>query len=252
SGSGGAIAFNFSVTVPTFAIVLGDTDTDLPPGTSNGGAEDDPTRNGKMFLTSGVDVMVRDLHLFDQAADGTTLIDVHLPNGTYTLDPTTNPGAIDLTNVGGQDYSRFFVGGTGTVTVAPPTAPSEYNDWITNNLTDLQKLDYQANPKVDFDGDGLDLMKEFYFARDHLASDSNSLIQSNVAELPGHFKIRYQRRKNHDGVTVTYETSTDLKNWNPLINPTELISDITSEIEAVEVSVPMIDANCFIRIVLTD
>lgn len=48
----------------------------------------------------------------------------NLSPGTYTLDTTANPGATDLSNVGGTDYSGFFQDSSGTITVVPePSVP---------------------------------------------------------------------------------------------------------------------------------
>ncbi len=124
NGEGGSIGFGFDITVATFAIKLADTDSELPAG-ANGGAADfatGPTHNGKLYLTDDIDVMVTDLHLYDEESDGTVYLNVHLAPGTYTLATGANPSAIDLSNVGGNDYSRFFKGGAGTVTVVPEPA----------------------------------------------------------------------------------------------------------------------------------
>jgi len=111
NGSGGSIGFNFDITAASFGIKLADTDSCCE------GASDTLGTNGKLRLNDDVDITVTDVHLYDEASDGSIVLDVHLAPGTYTLNTGVNPGAIDLTNVGGNDYSRFFTGGSGTVTI---------------------------------------------------------------------------------------------------------------------------------------
>jgi hypothetical protein len=126
NGPGGGFGFGFNINVATFDIVLADTDADLPPFTNNGGARGEigdlqEDANGTLFLTDDIDIKVTGLRLIDDLADGTNFIDVQLDPGVYALDTAANPGAIDLANVGGNDYSRFFTGGTGTVEIVGGT-----------------------------------------------------------------------------------------------------------------------------------
>jgi len=126
NGDGGAIGWTHDIDVATFDIVLADTAADLPPSTNNGGARGEigdlrPEANGKLNLNDDVDIKVTGLRLIDDLADGTNFIDVQLDPGVYALDTAANPGAIDLANVAGNDYSRFFTGGTGTVEIVGGT-----------------------------------------------------------------------------------------------------------------------------------
>jgi hypothetical protein len=233
NGAGGSIAFDFDIPVATFAIVLADTDADLPPDQDNEGASDTPGHNGKLRLNDGVDISVTGLHLFDQASDGTTVTDVQLPDGTYTLDTATNTDAIDLADVGGEDYSRFFTGGSGTVTVDSGSTADPYATWA-GGFTGLGDPD----PELDFDGGGLATGIEWVVGGDPTdaaddggvapgfavnADDFQLVFRRNqdAAGDPNDFQLVFRRNQDAAGdqnTTIAVEYGSDLAGWTTAVD----------------------------------
>ncbi|WOO41477.1 DUF6288 domain-containing protein [Rubellicoccus peritrichatus] len=93
--------------------------------------------NGNRFVLSG-----------DIAVTNLTVDKDYFSTGTYTLDTANNPGAIDLSNLNGRDYSPFFEnsGGTITVTVAPPAIGLP--EITVNEATDITVFTATLNGEV--------------------------------------------------------------------------------------------------------
>ncbi|WOO41480.1 DUF6288 domain-containing protein [Rubellicoccus peritrichatus] len=124
----------------------------------------------------------------------------------------------------------------------------DFASWPAMILTDEQQSELSSNPNIDFDNDGLSMIKEFYFGRDPVKSDFTSLIDVEMKADGATITSRYERRKNHDGVTVQYEYSLDLDHWHPLETYTETTEDTTEGMERVTIEMPSVGEKTFIRI----
>ena len=136
------------------------------------------------------------------------------------------------------------------LTGTPP--PSEFDNWIQTALSSSEIEAYQTNPLIDVDGDGMELIKEFYFGKNHTEADASSVVELSVSEPDDGMILKYQRRKGHQGVTVAYERSNNLKDWHPVPNPSESTTDNSIDMENVEVNLPITDEIGFIRIKLRE
>ncbi|WOO40238.1 DUF6288 domain-containing protein [Rubellicoccus peritrichatus] len=127
---------------------------------------------------------------------------------------------------------------------------TDYQNWISQNLDAAQQAAYAANPDIDHDGDGMSLIKEFYFARDFQISDSSSLLVINQGPGESIMSVTYQRRKATQGVVMNYEVSSDLSNWTPIANPVEIVQSIDDDIEEVQIAIPASTNTTFYRLVI--
>jgi hypothetical protein len=108
------LRFDCDVTTPTFSIRL--TDLDIRDGING-----NPDMHGVYVLSSNVTVTAFTMEDFGPGDPPAVIVPtISLPAGTYALDAdvlNANPTYIDLSNVGGTDYSAFFVDQGGTITV---------------------------------------------------------------------------------------------------------------------------------------
>ncbi|MEO0795128.1 MAG: DUF6288 domain-containing protein [Verrucomicrobiota bacterium] len=131
-----------------------------------------------------------------------------------------------------------FSGAESFTTLAPPDSNVDFATWPSTILPAALESEYNTNPNIDFDGDGLSMIKEFYFGKDPLRSDSNALIEIEHISSDSTFRFIYERRKNHRGVLVAYEYSTDLAKWDPLVVFNEATEDTTVGKERVTIEIP--------------
>jgi hypothetical protein len=119
------------------------------------------------------------------------------------------------------------------------TAPVTYTTWRRNHFA---ADDPQGEPTADPDGDGIDNFREFLFGGDpNSAADRNlpQLVAATTATPPA-LVLKYSRPAN-TGIVYQYESSTDLRAWEPVpeVAVTESVTAIDGLSAIDQVSLPL-------------
>ncbi len=88
-----------------------------------------------------------------------------------------------------------------------------YGDWVTTTFDAAQQADEGISGKfADPDADGLANIAEFVLGTAPLTADHEAALTIARTETDG-VEVRYARRRNLTGVTITLESSTNLQSW---------------------------------------
>ncbi|MEM9481337.1 MAG: hypothetical protein AAGA58_16935 [Verrucomicrobiota bacterium] len=138
-----------------------------------------------------------------------------------------------------------------TLVVTRLQGAGNFGSWRAAALPVGLRDAYDRDPMVDFDGDRMSLIEEFYFARDHMVADGESIMNWERASDPSKMVLTYRRRKSHEGVMVTYEASGNLEDWVGF-SPGEVTRDVSEGVEEVRIEIPIAPGSRFVRLRLQE
>ncbi len=221
------IAAGASIVIVTFdpqiniaqTINFRDTFKITPSVTLIGPATDGPLNNsnGRVRLQKGLD---------DDGSDQVTTDDVHYQSTLPWPDAT---GGSSLTRNGAIDYGNF----SSSWNAANPTPgkileTESYQNWASKNGVGIEDLDP--------DGDALSNLLEF-----SLGTDPNSHNElASLVQIAPDGTVSFTRQIDHSGVTLEFQTSTDLKTWS---TRETLVSALSGSIQTRQFNLNLSDTN---------
>ncbi|MDB4788770.1 lamin tail domain-containing protein [Akkermansiaceae bacterium] len=221
------IAAGASIVIVTFdpqiniaqTINFRDTFKITPSVTLIGPATDGPLNNsnGRVRLQKGLD---------DDGTDQVTTDDVHYQSTLPWPDAT---GGSSLTRNGAIDYGNF----SSSWNAANPTPgkileTESYQNWASKNGVGIEDLDP--------DGDALSNLLEF-----SLGTDPNSHDElASLVQIAPDGTVSFTRQIDHSGVTLEFQTSTDLKTWS---TRETLVSALSGSIQTRQFNLNLSDTN---------
>lgn len=154
--------------------------------------------------------------------------------GTYTLFSWTNPATVTAnsftlgTSVPGFQYSFSVTNQTLQVTLTP--IPVAFGAWQSTNFSAQQLSDPTlSGPSAAPENDGVPNLLKYFYDIDPTApmsaTDRAALptLGSDAITNPGteYLTLAYRENQFMTGITVTAQTSTDLKTWYTDTNPSD-------------------------------
>ncbi|MDA7911692.1 hypothetical protein N9B30_06300, partial [Akkermansiaceae bacterium] len=164
--------------------------------------------------------------LDDDGTDQVTTDDVHYQSTLPWPDAT---GGSSLTRNGAIDYGNF----SSSWNAANPTPgkileTESYQNWASKNGVGIEDLDP--------DGDALSNLLEF-----SLGTDPNSHDElASLVQIAPDGTVSFTRQIDHSGVTLEFQTSTDLKTWS---TRETLVSALSGSIQTRQFNLNLSDTN---------
>ena len=160
--------------------------------------------------------------------------------GTFSVTGFTRDGAVHTLVDGANTWT--FDETTGMLTLAATATGSDFDDWAAS-------FGISGGPNDDENGDGLTNFFKYAFGLD--PNDASSISPVTAPDVDSGTFTYTRRRQDLTGLTYSYEYSTTLAGWNPLI---PLLADTTDNgdpVETITVTIPaslLEESKFFIRV----